>query len=113
MTVEESVLIEPGTISYDPRWDYMSCSCGNTDRLDGFDSLSDLSCLGRFRLFILDWLVRLRIVPAGIASAVFTCPSCCAVYCVTPRELRMAKKYHRGLKHVAAHPFGRLTGFRY
>jgi hypothetical protein len=93
---EESFLTEPGTISYDPGCDYMSCSCGNTDRLDGFEFLSDLSGLGRFRLFMLDWLVRFRIVPAGIASAVFTCAFCCgAVYYVTPRELRIAKNYHR------------------
>jgi hypothetical protein len=109
VSLEESFLTEPGTISYDPRYDYMSCSCGNTDRLDGFDSLSNLSGLGRLRLFILDWLIRLRIVPAGIASAVFTCASCCgAVYRVSPRELRIAKNYHRRLEHLSAHTTGRL-----
>jgi hypothetical protein len=110
----ESFLAEPGTISYDPHWDYMSCSCGNTDRLDGFDRLSEFSSLGSVRLFILDWLVRLRIVPAGIASAVFTCASCCgAVYRVTPRELRIARNYHRSLEHVSAHPSGTSAGSRY
>jgi hypothetical protein len=91
----------------------MSCSCGNTDRLTGFDSLSDLSNLGRFRLFVLDWLVRLRIVPTGIASAVFTCASCFrAVYCVTPRELRIAKNYQRTQEHVSFQPSCRSAGFR-
>jgi hypothetical protein len=93
VTAEKSFLTESGTISFDPRYDYMFCSCGNTDPLDGFDSVSDISDLGGFRLAILDWLIRLRIVPVGIVSAVFTCASCCgAVYCVTPRDLRIAKR---------------------
>ena len=92
---------EPGTISYDPNHDYMSCSCGNTDRLDGFESLIDLSGLDRFRLFVLDWLVRLRVVPVGVVSHPFVCTSCSAFYCIAPRELRIAGNFHRKLEHAA------------
>jgi hypothetical protein len=95
------LMSEPGTISYDPNHDYMSCSCGNTDRLDGFDSLTDLSGLGHFRLFVLDWLVRLGVVPVGAVSHVSVCTSCGAFYCIPLRELRIAGNYRRRLEHAA------------
>jgi hypothetical protein len=111
VTTEKTVMTETGTIGYDANWDNMACSCGNNYRAihpedepgptfgngffgNGFKPLSDISGLGRFRLFILDWLVRLRVVPVGAVSPIFTC-SCGAIYCISPAEFRAAENRHR------------------
>jgi hypothetical protein len=116
VTGEEAVSTQPGTISYNADWDMMSCSCGNNYRAihpedqvgptfrdgffgHGFKPLSDISGLGRFRLFVLDWLVRLRVVPVGAVSPIFIC-SCGAFYCVSPAEFRAAENRHRIILHA-------------